>query len=727
MTKPSGTPEPVRDHFAGPAPRGPDRHHNVLMLLPARPGTLRAARWAGAGFVLLTGGLFVATVALDLATDPLGPGARLAPGWGWSYALLGPLLAALATTILVRDPRQGFGWALAWVGCFWSVDGLCQSFVRWSIRADAAATGTNLALWFLNRVGAFLPLTVALLLLLFPAGRFLRGGWGGGWRTGSWVATVTMTLAGALVVVAPARDLPPVALPPGVDPDAGALPVPDGIASAALSLTVATTIGGLLFAMLTVVVRHRRSVGVERDRMRWLLWSVLAMAALIAVSLVGDLRPVQDLAVFLIMALPAVAMTIAIVDPGLVSIDDLLVRTSTYAVLSAAIVGIDLAGLALLAAVLGDKLDQRQVVLSVLLVSALVYGPLRVRVSRWIRRLLLGTRADRYDAVAGLASQLETTDDGEAQLAAVARAVAGAFGVRYVGVEVERSGGERLLAAYGERPEETRSLPIAYRGEPVGRLVLPARGLRSRLSESDEGLLADLVRQAATAARTSRLAEELQASRERLVVAREEERRRIRRDLHDGLGPALGGTVFQLESARLLVDRDPAQAREQIAAARDQVQDVVTDVRRLVHELRPPALDDRGLVGALSQQAERLSAGGPLTTVDAGDLGTLPAAVEVAAYRIAGEALTNVARHAHATRCTLRLEAGDRALVVTVEDDGRGIAGDAEAGVGMVSLRERADELGGTVEVCCPPGRGTVVRAVLPLGPQPARAREEVR
>ncbi|MFC5041001.1 GAF domain-containing sensor histidine kinase [Ornithinimicrobium kibberense] len=328
---------------------------------------------------------------------------------------------------------------------------------------------------------------------------------------------------------------------------------------------------------------------------------------------------------------------------------------------------------------------------------------------------MLGSRANRYDAVSGLAATLETTDEGSEQLAAVARAVADAFRVPFVSVDVDRGGGERLVTTVGKRPAETRSLPISYRGEAVGRLVLPARGLRSRLTARDEELLGDLVRQAATAARSSRLAEELQASRERLVLAREEERRRIRRDLHDGLGPALGGVVFQLESARLLLDREPEQAKEQLAATSTLVQDVVADVRRLVHDLRPPALDDRGLVGALTQQAERMSATGPVTTVTADDLGALPAAVEVAAYRIVGEALTNVTRHARARRAEVRLAVADGALAVTVRDDGLGIPDDTESGVGLLSMRERAAELGGTAEVTCPPDGGTLVRAVLPL------------
>jgi signal transduction histidine kinase len=218
------------------------------------------------------------------------------------------------------------------------------------------------------------------------------------------------------------------------------------------------------------------------------------------------------------------------------------------------------------------------------------------------------------------------------------------------------------------------------------------------------------------AVRTSQLADELQDNRERLVVAREEERRRIRRDLHDGLGPALSGLVFQLESARLLVDREPEAAQRSIAATSGQLQEVVADVRRLVHDLRPPALDDLGLVGALRQQAERVSGPGLTARIEAADVGALSAAVEVAAYRIAGEALTNVTRHAQASTVVVRLEVAGDELAIEVRDDGIGIPADVEAGVGLISLRERAAELGGRTEVTCPPEGGTVVRAWLPLG-----------
>jgi signal transduction histidine kinase len=612
--------------------------------------------------------------------------------------------------VLWHDCRQRFGWLLAGFGVFWGLDALSQSYVRFGIRADTAYAGAEAALWFLNRFGAFLPMTVAALLLIFPTGRFLPGRWGLAGR----VATGLMAAFALLVIVSPAPGgLADVDLPPGVDLDAGALPLPSGFTDAALPVANAMMLVGVVVAMASAVERHRRAVGAERDRTRWLLWSVEVGAVALAFSLFSHLGVVNDVVLFVVVVLPGVAVTIGIVRPALVPVEDLLDGTLVFALLSASLVAVDLLVVAALSAVLGDTLDERQVVVVVLLLTAALYGPLRQRLSAGVRRLVLGQREAPYDVVAGLASRLERSDEGTEQLAAVADAVASAFGVSYVRVEVDRPSGERLVVTHGSAPAEVRTLPITYRDEEVGRVVLPVRGLRSRLSRRDERLLTDLVRQAASAARTGQLALELQESRERLVVAREEERRRIRRDLHDGLGPSLSGVVYQLESARLQLDKDPAAASRTISALSTHVQEVVGDVRRLVHDLRPPALDDRGLVGALRQQAEGIS---PVSvSVMAEDLGALPAAAEVAAYRIVSEALTNVVRHASASSAVVRLSVASGCLEVEVADDGRGIAADAQAGVGLVSLRERAAELGGRSSVTCPDSGGTVVRAWLPL------------
>ena len=638
-------------------------------------------------------------------------GADVEIGTGIGTGLVGIVLGVLSTVVLRHPGHRMIGWALGAVGLFWALDGLSEAYVRLGLVTDHALPGMTLAVWFLARFTSLLPATIVVLPLLFPEGRFVRGAWG----VASWVCMAVLCLGAFAFVVAP-WDQPTAGLPPGVDPDWTTIWLLERIADPLTSTLQAATVVGLVVPVGVVVHRYRRSSGTARDQLRWLLWGALVTAAIIVVSLFLDLGGLAGLVFFVCITLVPVAMTVAVVNPSIVSIEDLLGRTVVLSALAVVLVAIDFGVVAALTAVLDDEMEQSQVVLVVLLTTVLLYGPVRQRLSRWVRRLVLGTRATPYDAVAGLASTLENADEGSEQLVAVARAVASAFGVGFVSVEVDRSGGEQLIATYGERPPATRTLPIAYRDVEVGRLVLPARGLRSRLSHRDEELLGDLVRQAATAARTSRLAEELQDSRERLVVAREEERRRIRRDLHDGLGPALSGVVFQLESARLLVDQDPETAKTQVAATSQLVQEVVADVRRLVHDLRPPALDDLGLVGALRQQAQRLA---PPASVVADDLGALPAAVEVAAFRIASEAMTNVARRAAATACTVRIEATDGALLLEIADDGVGIPAEAQAGVGLQSLRERAAELGGTSEITCPPSGGTIVRTRLPLRRNP--------
>jgi signal transduction histidine kinase len=250
----------------------------------------------------------------------------------------------------------------------------------------------------------------------------------------------------------------------------------------------------------------------------------------------------------------------------------------------------------------------------------------------------------------------------------------------------------------------------------VGRLVVAARGPTEPLSPADLRLLDDLTRQIGVAAHAVLLTEDLRASRERIVTAREEERRRLRRDLHDGLGPALAAMGMRAEAAEGLLETDPASAERLLAELRGEIATAVADVRRLVDGLRPPAIDDLGLVGAVRLAADRLSANGrPEVSVESdGPLAELPAAVEVAAYRIATEAMTNAVRHAGAAHCSVRLVGGAE-LAVIVEDDGTGLPADRRDGVGLVSMHERAAELGGECRVESGPAGGTTVFVRFPL------------
>jgi signal transduction histidine kinase len=260
-------------------------------------------------------------------------------------------------------------------------------------------------------------------------------------------------------------------------------------------------------------------------------------------------------------------------------------------------------------------------------------------------------------------------------------------------------------------------LPLLYQNRPMGSLELGLRPGEDGFSAADRRLLADLARQAGVAVSAVRLTADLQRSRERLVATREEERRRLRRDLHDGLGAQLAGLTVQTGVLRGLIRRDPDAAEELAAELRAELRNAIGDIRRLVHGLRPPALDELGLVGALQRLAESLDTGELRVTVDVPDgVPALPAAVEVAAYRVVQEALTNVVRHAGARTAGVRLAVDPESLTVDVTDDGRGLPADLVAGVGMSSMRERAAEMGGTCEVQAAPGGGTRVVAVLPRG-----------
>jgi signal transduction histidine kinase len=214
------------------------------------------------------------------------------------------------------------------------------------------------------------------------------------------------------------------------------------------------------------------------------------------------------------------------------------------------------------------------------------------------------------------------------------------------------------------------------------------------------------------ALRAEALSAAVQASRRAIVEGREEERRRLRRDLHDGLGPVLTGIAFQADAVVNLAASDPAEVRALGTEIRAAVGDALVDVRHLIYQLRPAALDECGLVEAVRRHAQRLA---PLhTRVTAGELPVLPAAVEVAAYRIVTEALTNVARHSTAACAEVVIAPEDAALHLAVRDDGAGPLTPWEAGVGLRSLRERAAELGGRLEAAPTPAGGEVT-AWLPV------------
>jgi signal transduction histidine kinase len=350
--------------------------------------------------------------------------------------------------------------------------------------------------------------------------------------------------------------------------------------------------------------------------------------------------------------------------------------------------------------------------------AALVIGgiaaPLRSWLQRRVDRLFYGDRAAPDAAVAQLGRRVGDVADRDAVLPEIAGAIAESLRVPYVALDVVDDEGSRLAAEWGRDRFGTERVVLNAQGEVVGHLDVGRREPGTALDPRDLRLLRDLTRHAALAALALRRTHELQQSRQRLVGTREEERRRLRRDLHDGLGPALAATTLQLDEAAELVRTDPNAARTLLQALRIRTQDLITEVRRLVYELRPPALDELGLVGAIRQQAANLSSATVFEVVADPETPALPAAVEVALWRIAGEAMTNVSRHAGARTCQIVVRVTPSHAELEVRDDGRGLNG-ARPGVGLTSVRERAAELGGTV--CTEPSSegGTVLRAVIPL------------
>jgi signal transduction histidine kinase len=353
--------------------------------------------------------------------------------------------------------------------------------------------------------------------------------------------------------------------------------------------------------------------------------------------------------------------------------------------------------------------------------GALLALPLRDRLQRTVDRHVYGDRNEPDRALARLGTQLEGSIEPEAVPAIIVETIASALQLPYVAIELDEIGGPD--AAHGSKPPDESAgdllrLPLVHRGTRVGWLVLAPRSPRERLAAADLRLIADLARQAGPALEAARLTADLRRSRLRIVTAREEERRRLRRDLHDGLGPTLAGTLMTMEAAQATLPADPEAASRIMSDLVAATRRAIEEVRRVTYDLRPPALDELGLLGALREQAASF-AGGPSGALGIDiraelHLPALPAAVEVAAYRIGVEALTNVLRHSGARQATIEIATGGGELVVEVRDDGRGIAG-AHEGVGLRSMRERAEELGGSLEVGAGRAGGTVVRARLPL------------
>ncbi|MGZ4436095.1 MAG: ATP-binding protein [Nocardioidaceae bacterium] len=612
-------------------------------------------------------------------------------------AFAGVLYPCVGAVLVRLDPRNRIGWVFAAT----SLLGLNALANQYAVTAHLVRPGlplADLSAWFAGW-GWMPELFVPVLLpLLFPTGALPSRRWRPVLLAeAALLAVLWLTLA---FTAHPIDASEKVVNPWGVDVPAARVLIP---------VALLGLVAGVLAGLASLLLRMRRSRGMQRQQLQWLVLAVVV--TVVAAISTGFVPSGIDEALWAVTvaAIPA-GVLVAVTRHRLFDVDLVLNRTLVYTLLTGLVVALYLVA----AARLGEIAAQKLGVLAVALL-ALLLALARDRLQRAVDRALFGQRRDPYAVVDRLGQRIDASPGPREAVAESLDELRSALRLPYVAVVPDD--GTALLSV-GTPVAGTVDLPITAHGRALALLRVGLRHRGARLTGEERSVLHDAGRRMGALLQAAALLEEMRGSRERVVSAREEERRRLRHDLHDGVGPQLAGLALQLDGlGRRITDAENA---ERVHRLRDQLRDTVVVVRGLVDELRPPALDDLGLVEALRQQVRAFALAGadsegPSVEVTGGPLPALPAAVEVAAYRIATEAVTNAVRHAAAARCTVAVSVTDDDLVVEVDDDGGGIRQDARRGVGTASMEERAAEVGGRLRVSSGPD-GTTVRAELPRG-----------
>ena len=663
------------------------------------------------------------------------PQERLGPGLAVLTGVLSLSFPTVGALIIARLPTNPVGWIFSTVGLLYALRRFTLAYADYALTANFTMPWGEYVAWISTWVGFAGPILAGVILMLvFPDGRLPSRPW----RIVMWTAV----LGAALRVLADAFTPGPlrthlyVENPLGVAAGIGGGFTTYDLFPAATVLGMTLLLASSIVALVSLIIRLHRARRDERQQLKWFLFAAVPATVCLNLILFNSVVDAYTMnftfnevwilpgdafdyilyaAVFALLVVP-VFTYIAILRYHLYDIDRLINRTLVYGALTACVVGtyvLTVVGLGVLFQARGNL----AISLLVTGLVAVLFQPLRTRLQRSVNRFMYGERDDPSAVTSRLGRRIEVTLAPEAVLPTVVETIAQALKLPYAAILLKEGEGFRSAAAYGSPTGEPEALPLVYQREEIGRLVIAPRAPGEQFSTSDRRLLEDLARQAEVAVHAVRLTADLQRSREHLVATREEERRRLRRDLHDGLGAQLAGLNVQAVTLRRLIPRDPAAADELVVELRDELRAAIADIRRLVHDLRPPALDDLGLAAALHRLAERYGSEGEQLRVSVEapeDLPGLPAAVEVAVYRITQEALTNVARHAQAHSCVVRLAVNED-VALEIVDDGVGIPAGRGAGVGLSSMHERASELGGSCVVQSVPKGGTQVLVRLPL------------
>lgn len=465
-----------------------------------------------------------------------------------------------------------------------------------------------------------------------------------------------------------------------------------------------------VIVVVTLVIRWRRAVDDERRVLWWIVAIGVPLTIVVPVSVVAFPQGGGALVAQSSTLLEVAVIVTATLRHRVHGIEIVLDRTLLYGALTA-MVALIYGAVVGVTGFFGAEGNGAPSIIGAA-VAAFVFSPTRVVLQRGIDHFVYGNRDDPYAVLSTLTAGLGATGSSDETLSAFVAATAATLRLPYVAVELPAETGVRSIA-HGSAPSAVTRLPLRYANRPVGVLVFGHRSGEAEASPAEMQLLVAVAHQVSIAVANALLTDDLRRSRERIVSAREEERLRLRMDLHDGLGPQLTAVALGLDAA---ADRAPlASDATTLERLRDEVHDAINDVRRLVQGLRPPRLDEVGLLAALRELADRASRGGVHVNVwSTGPIGPLPTATEVALYRIVAEALNNVARHSAATSCTVEIRADTAAVEAIIADDGhtKPTYGD---GLGMASMRDRAEELGGWCRSGSFEPHGWKVHAYLPL------------
>jgi signal transduction histidine kinase len=643
-----------------------------------------------------------------------------------SFALVGGLIAS----------RVGgaIGWICIAVAIAVALSAASEEYAFYAVRTNPGSLpGGAFGAWYstFSWVTFIVPIGV-FLVLLFPDGKPPSRRW----RPVAWLAVVATAFAVGGMSLAPGELDGAVKAenPLGVDAE--------GLLSVVAWAGILTIFACIIASAVSIVVRYRRSRGDERQQLKWFVSAVLLTVGLFFLSwpaaVVSETlsNVFNALSLFAWVTLP-LAAGIAIFRYRLYDIDLVINRALVFGILAAFLTAVYVAIVVGIGSLVG-RAGGSNVVLSILAtaVVAVAFQPMRERARRLANRLVYGHRATPYDVLAQFSEQAAATVPSEELLPQLARTVGEGTGAARSEVWVrsgddlrlaaswpDRSRGRRRLALEGGQlptfAGADRSVAVRHRDELLGALTITnARGHTPRPAE--EKLLNDLAAQAGLVLRNVGLTAELlarlddlQASRQRLVSAQDEERRRLERDLHDGAQQYLVGLKVKLQLASRQAGETPL--KEALVSLQADADEAVEALRALAHGIYPPLLAELGLAGAIEAHGRKV----PIeVAIESDGIVRYPEATEAAVYFCCLEALQNVTKYAGASRAVVRLAQSDGRLNLAVSDDGAGFdPADAPSGAGLQNMTDRVEALGGVLSIVSAPGKGTTLTASLPLPP----------